>query len=274
MDPMDRRSFLLSAAALASCTLISPATARARIETRSYGPGKLDIHAPATGRPAPVIVYLHGGGWRRGNRRYVQEKPAYFNGLGLVFVSVDYRMLPEADVATQRDDVSAAMDWVRANIAQFGGDPKRIILMGHSAGAHLAALAALSTSRSKVIGMISNDTAVYDLGLYAKLRGGRLPRIHDQAFPDPGKWDSLSPASYVGQGTPPPALILWSRVRHHEATARSFAKLLRAAGGKAELFDGPDLTHMEINKLIGTPKGQSINTALETFLKSVGAIAV
>lgn len=271
---MDRRSFLFLAATLAGCAIVSPAVAKPGVQTRSYGPAKLDIYPTVTGVPAPVIVYFHGGGWRRGNRRYVQEKPTYFNSLGLVFVSVEYRLLPEADVATQRDDVSAAVNWVRSNIAQYGGDPDRIILMGHSAGAHLAALAAMSTSRSKVIGLIGNDTAVYDLKEYADLRGGRLPRIHNQAFPDPARWDSLSPATYVGQGTPPPALILWSRVRHHETTAKSFARKLRAAGGTVALFNGSNFSHMEINRVIGTPQGQSINAVLEAFLKSVGAIAV
>lgn len=271
---MDRRSFLLSAAVFASCALISPASARARRETRSYGPSKLDIYPTLTGVTAPVIVYLHGGGWRRGNRRYVQEKPAYFNSLGLVFVSVEYRLLPEADVTTQRDDVTAAVKWVRANIAQFGGDPDRIILMGHSAGAHLAALAALTSSRRMVRAFIANDVSVYDVAELARLKNGRLLPVFANAFPDKNQWAELSPATHAGPGTPPPALILYSRVRHHDVLSRSFGKTLRAAGGDVQLFDGRVFSHAEINKLIGTPKGRSINTALETFLKSVGAIAV
>lgn len=272
---MDRRAFLASAAALAATVFAFPAEARRQGRvTVSYGPAKLDIYAPAGAQgAAPVIVYAHGGGWRNGNRRYVQEKPAFFNGLGLVFVSIDYRMLPDAPVATQRDDVTAAVAWVRANIARHGGDPRRIFLMGHSAGAHLASLAALSAVRGSIAGLISNDTAVYDIQQYAALQGGRLPRIHQSAFPDQAQWADLSPASHVSQASGLPVLVLWSRLRHHPATARSFARVLRGAGANVQLFDGSRFSHLEINKLIGTPAGRPIDQALIDFLQSAGVSA-
>jgi acetyl esterase/lipase len=269
---MDRRAFLASAAALAATVFAFPAEARRQGRvTASYGPAKLDIYAPAGAQgAAPVIVYAHGGGWRNGNRRYVQEKPAFFNGLGLVFVSIDYRMLPDAPVATQRDDVTAAVAWVRENIARHGGDPRRIFLMGHSAGAHLASLSALTTARRMVRGFIANDVNVYDIEEYYRATGGKWMPVFAAAFPDQSQWAELSPATHAGPDTPPPALILWSRVRHHAAMAQSFAADLRAPGGRVRLFDGSKFSHAGINKLIGTPAGRPIDQALIDFLRSAG----
>ena len=96
----------------------------------------LDIY-PTSQPNAPVMIYVHGGGWRRGNKSNVDAKPAAFNQHGFAFISMDYRLIPEVDIAEQVGDVTAAIAWVKSNIARYGGDPNRIFLMGHSAGAHL-----------------------------------------------------------------------------------------------------------------------------------------
>jgi BD-FAE len=136
---MDRRKFLTLAASgmlAASLPVLRPAMAlAASAKTMSYGPGKLDVYSPG-GSGAPVIVYIHGGAWKAGNKGQVGAMPDYFNKRGYVFVSVGYSL--GSNVGQQADQVGQAINWVRANAASFGGDGGRIAVMGHSAGCHLA----------------------------------------------------------------------------------------------------------------------------------------
>jgi acetyl esterase/lipase len=117
---IDRRALLGLAAALAL-----PATAARAEDEIAYGEGpdrRLDVH----GRPglsgAPVLVYVHGGGWRRGDKRMVHDLPEYARRHGLLLVSVNYRMAPQVDAGGCAEDVAAAGAWVRTNIARYGGD--------------------------------------------------------------------------------------------------------------------------------------------------------
>lgn len=107
---------------------------------------KLDVYtlnaAPA-GSPRPVLLFVHGGGFvggsKAGNGYYPQNVTAWAARNGFVGVNIDYRLAPAAPWPAGRDDVAAAIAWVRANIAQYGGDPQHVVLWGHSAGAsHVA----------------------------------------------------------------------------------------------------------------------------------------
>ena len=99
---------------------------------------KLDIYAPDSAKNAPVIVHVHGGGWRIGNKRLVQEKPKAFNDKGYVFVSVGYPLLPNHPVETQAQSISNAVAWVHKNIGRYGGDPDNLTL-SHDATSSLRA---------------------------------------------------------------------------------------------------------------------------------------
>ena len=101
---------------------------------------QLDIYHPKKTKDAPVMVYIHGGGWRRGDKDRVGEKAVFFNSKGWVFISANYRLLPEGRHPNNVDDVAKAIAWTHDNIKKYGGDPEEIFIMGHSAGAHLAAL--------------------------------------------------------------------------------------------------------------------------------------
>ena len=94
------------------------------------------------------MVYVHGGGWKRGDKSRVGEKVEFFTGRGWVFVSVNYRLLPEGAHPANVNDVARALAWVHDHATDYGGDPDRLFLMGHSAGAHLAALVATSEGAS------------------------------------------------------------------------------------------------------------------------------
>ncbi|MFM7604248.1 MAG: alpha/beta hydrolase, partial [Prosthecobacter sp.] len=100
----------------------------------------LDVYAPAGVKDLPVLFWIHGGGWQTGDKSSVDHKPAWFMEKGFVVVSTNYRLLPEVDMGTLIRDVAAALGWVRKHIAEHGGDPKRVLVAGHSAGAQLAAI--------------------------------------------------------------------------------------------------------------------------------------
>src|SRR5262249_39554674 len=87
-----------------------------------------------------VVFWIHGGGWQTGDKSSVQLKPQAFMDKGFVFVSTNYRLLPDFDMGTIIRDIAKSIHWVHDNIAKHGGDPNRLLVMGHSAGAQRAAL--------------------------------------------------------------------------------------------------------------------------------------
>jgi acetyl esterase/lipase len=105
----------------------------------------LDVYAPAKAKDLPVVLMIHGGGWANGdkaNRDVGTNKARYFTAQGYVYVSINYRLSPAVQHPTHIEDVASAVSWVLENIATYGGDPARLTLMGHSAGAHLLLVSA------------------------------------------------------------------------------------------------------------------------------------
>ena len=100
----------------------------------------LDVYAPTKGKDLPVVVWIHGGGWRRGDKADVHNKPKAFVDKGFVLVSISYRFVPKVTVNEIAGDVAKAIRWTHDHAKDYGGDPNTIIVMGHSAGAQLAAL--------------------------------------------------------------------------------------------------------------------------------------
>ncbi|MET1072978.1 MAG: transketolase C-terminal domain-containing protein, partial [Umezawaea sp.] len=106
---------------------------------------RLDVYRPASiaAGGAPIILFLHGGGWRRGDKgmaQMVRNKAPHWLGKGFVFASANYRMLPDANAVQQADDAARALAFIQNRAKGWGGDPARVVLVGHSAGAHLVAL--------------------------------------------------------------------------------------------------------------------------------------
>src|SRR5262245_17586074 len=100
----------------------------------------LDVYASPSTKNAPVVFWIHGGGWQAGDKSDVAEKPRFFVEKGFVFVSVNYRLLPQVEMIDIFHDVAKSFRWVHDHIAEYGGDSKRVLVGGHSAGAQLAAL--------------------------------------------------------------------------------------------------------------------------------------
>ena len=149
-----------------------PYTAQAASKAQS-----LDIYLPTPRRGAaqtdelkPVHIYVHGGAWTMGDKALPLHETQIYTQRGIILVSVNYRLGPEHKYPANIQDIRAATQWVKANISRYGGDPDAIVLTGHSAGAHLVALAGVtqecrsnSSSEPNYKAIFSIDTAAYDL---------------------------------------------------------------------------------------------------------------
>lgn len=135
----------------------------------AYGQGnrqQLDIYAPRTSAGAqtlPVVFFIYGGSWCDGSRHQYSFVGRALAALGFVTVVADYRVLPEVEYPTFLDDGALAVQWVVDNIERYGGDPARIALMGHSAGAYNAAMLALDPAYLKARGLLSRVKCVVGL---------------------------------------------------------------------------------------------------------------
>ena len=132
---------------------------------------KLDIYLPENKKFSPVLVFIHGGGWRGGDKKNHEKKGEFFTKRGYVFISINYRLPPKAKHPLQIEDVASALNWIQENISQFKGKPDEIYILGHSAGAYLTAL--ISTDEQHlnehelgldiIKGAMLIDSATYDL---------------------------------------------------------------------------------------------------------------
>lgn len=112
----------------------------------------LDVYS-TDAKNLPVVVWIHGGGWQTGDKTDVQIKPKLFNDNGYVFVSINYRLLPDVEMGDIIRDVAKAIGWVHEHVSDYGGNPNQMYVMGHSAGAQLAALICIDERYLKAEGV-------------------------------------------------------------------------------------------------------------------------
>ncbi len=224
----------------------------------------------ASTTPAPVIFFVHGGGWSRGdktNGRVIEPKVAHWVAEGYVVISANYRMLP-TPVAQQVEDVAAAIAFAQSQAGLWGGDPKRFILMGHSAGAHLVALVgagARTAARPQPWrGAVLLDSAALDV---PAIMNNRHFGLYDRAFGnDPTQWTAVSPIAQLSQATPPMLAVCSSRRRESCGQADRFAAKANGLGGHVRVLR-EDLSHMEINATLGAESDYT--TQVDAFMRSV-----
>lgn len=232
-----------------------------------------DVYAPARANNAPVIFMVHGGGWRRGDksaRGVVQAKVANWVPRGFAVVSVDYPLLPDSPPLQQAQAVAKALATAQRDAAQWGGDPHRFVLMGHSAGAQLVALIsaepALATSQGAVpwLGTVALDSAAYDV---AAIMRDRHFGLYDEAFgSDHATWVAASPALQVKSRIAPFLAVCSSQRRDSCPQARRFADKARGHGNRIEVLP-VDLRHGEINAQLGLANDYTAN--VDVFLASL-----
>jgi arylformamidase len=241
---------------------------------------KLDIWPAATsGKRPPLIVYVHGGGWSRGDKATgTGSKPAYYNGLGLAFASLNYRLVPKVKPDDQARDIATAIAALRAQSSVLGFDPDRIILMGHSAGAHLAALVATDTRYlakadvpvSAIKGAVLLDGAGYDVPTQMADKRNRVAGIYDAAFgKDAAQQRALSPVAHVAGPNSANWLILHvDRRADAKAQSETLAGGLRANGARVAVKAVPGSTHMSVNQDAGIA-GSFVAGEISAFIASL-----
>lgn len=239
---------------------------------------KLDVYTPENagrgglfgGRKKGVILYAHGGGWVKGSRKKVYTMHKWLTANDYILVVPDYRKVPATSIDGQVDDVADAIEWTRRNIGRYGGDGKRIVIMGHSAGAHLVAMIG-AKRRASVRGIIPNDVQAYDMIAYGGMRGS-LGYPYLNAFGlELNDWVRWSPVTYARQGNGyPPHLFLHSgsNGERRRALTRGYAMELKSRGTSVQVFDGGRYTHGSIARLLGTP-GDEATRSVERFLAGV-----
>lgn len=244
-----------------------------------YGDGAretFDVYAPAKAHGAPVIFMVHGGAWRFGDksaRGVVQDKVAHWVPRGVIVVSVDYPMLPETSPLQQARDVGMALAAAQRDAKQWGGDPHKFVLMGHSAGAHLVALIsaepALAASQGALpwLGTVALDSAAYNV---ATIMQSRHLGLYDRAFgSDPAAWTTLSPIAQLQTGIAPFLAVCSSRRADSCGQAQAFAAKARGFGTRVEVLP-EDLSHGEINATLGQPSAYT--SAVDGFLASLDPV--
>lgn len=299
---MMRKSLL--AAVLAATTILAgaaPAGAQNRpwsepsakavpvaAETITYGSDplqSLDFRRPqGSGVKAPMILFVHGGGWKRGDKSNAtgRLKETHYPAEGYAFASTNYRLVPLATVEQQAQDVADALRALIDRADRLGIDRSRIVLMGHSAGAHLVALVgtderylkAAGLSFADVAGVIPVDGAAYDVPAQIAQAGRFMRRTYLQAFgSEPARQRFLSPTLHAAAPNAPRFLI--PHVERPDAVLQSqgLAEALHRAGTdvRSESFRGIGLRgHMEINRRLGDPD-YAATGVVDAWLKEVFA---
>lgn len=241
----------------------------------------LDVYAPASGTQHPVVVWVHGGGWMRGSKDEMHHKPDAFVAKGFVFVAMNYRFIPNVTMETIVRDVAKSVGWVHANISRYGGDPKRIFLMGHSAGAQLAALLctdaqylkAEKVALSNILGCVPVDGDTYDVPLQVATATARRKSLkqpppkwgHPEKFGNLQQQRALSAVNHVlpRRGIPP--FLLLHVADHTDTTAQAYRlwAALDQAGIPATLFGAESTDHVKLDADIGLPEDPATKALFE-----------
>ncbi|MDA1158959.1 MAG: alpha/beta hydrolase [Planctomycetota bacterium] len=248
----------------------------------------LDIYTPekSTDEKLPVMFWIHGGGWQAGDKSDVALKPEVLTERGFVVVSTNYRLLPEVTMDVLTRDVAKSFGWVYRNISKYGGDPQRIFVGGHSAGAQLAALVCIDDRYLKAEGVafdvlrgcVPVDGDTYDIPKIIMtaehrqaLYGGKMFTFgHRQKFGnDPEQHVDFSAVTHVakGKGIPPFLLLYFPGNPDTRAQAARLEAVLKESAIPVTTYGKRDSNHSRLNNDLGKPD----DPATEQFLKFLDA---
>lgn len=246
----------------------------------------LDIYSPAGARDLPVVFWIHGGGWEQGDKTQVKTKPQWFMDQGFVFVSTNYRLLPTVDMGTLIRDVAKAYAWTQQHIAEHGGDPKRVLVGGHSAGAQLAAILCTDerylqengNSLNSIIGCLPVDGDTYDIPAIIETAETRLrvhqfpPRVNghrDKFGGTPEKHKDFSAVYHIGKGKGIPPFLILHIVSSPDTTAQAkrLGNVLQEADVPVTIFGAKDSGHVKLNDDLGLPDDPATKALAEFVAK-------
>ncbi|MGH1353608.1 MAG: alpha/beta hydrolase [Thalassovita sp.] len=246
----------------------------------AYGPDprhRLDVYLPEQPLDAPVIVMVHGGGWRFGDKSNLnvwQNKVAHWTSQGTIVVAVNYRLLPQVGPVEQANDVALALSFVQRHSDGWGASEHNIVLMGHSAGGHLVAMLNANPTLAHMqgakpwLGSVVLDTAALDI---PQLMQNTRSRLYQDAFgDDPAYWAAASPLHLLTAGAPPVLLVCSTRRALPCPEARKFQAATQERGGKARTLP-VDYSHRSINAVLGLDK--AFTSQVDAFLIEIGLFA-
>ena len=249
---------------------------------------RLDIYAPENATNRPVIFWIHGGGWQTGDRTSIQLKPKAFVEKDFVFVSTGYRLLPKVEMVDIFHDIAKSIHWVHDHIAQYGGNPERIFVMGHSAGAQLAALVCIDDRYLKaeslqlgiIKGCVPVDGDTYDVPAIIETAETRrrvhgLPQAkwgHREKFGnDPAKHSDYSAVNHVtkDKGIPPFLIVHVADHPDTDAQAERLEAVLKSAGVATKRFAAQQTDHSKLNERLGQPNDPPTKAVFEFMAEAL-----
>ena len=236
----------------------------------------LDVYSPTGAKNLPVVFWIHGGGWQAGDKSSVQLKPQVFMDKGFVFVSTNYRLLPNVEIDVIFRDIAKSIHWVHDHIAEHGGDPKRMLVIGQSAGAQLAALICTDNRYLKLEGLplsiikgfVPVDGDTYDVPAIIETAETRR-RVHGQPQAKfghrekfgntPEKHRDFSAVTHVAKGKNIPPFLILHVADHPDnaAQAQRFGAVLKESGIPVTVFGAKETNHTKINENLGQPEDPS-----------------
>lgn len=236
----------------------------------------LDIWAPETagGTARPVVIFWYGGGWAKGDRTSYAFAGRALARAGFLVVIPDYRKVPQVHFPAFLDDGAEAVAWVEDNIAQFGGDPRRLAFMGHSAGAYEAIMLALDSKRLVAAGA---DPANVKAAVGLSGPYDFYPFTSDRAINAMSQWprpDETQPITFARADAPPLLLVTSDgdeTVR--PKNANNLGAKLRALGAPVEVKNYGPLDHEEIVMALSVPfrsKGPVLADSVAFLRKHLG----
>ncbi len=232
----------------------------------------------------PVIIYVHGGGWCKGDKsNKIENKVNLFRSLNYIFVSVNYRLSPfPFDISNNNRikypdhnvDIADALLWINDNIGQYGGNKHKIVLLGHSAGAHLVALTGTNKrflkskglSLESIKGVAVIDTEGFDIK--EQIANGNNQNMYINAFgTDSIQNIDASPIYNVVNTISYPKFFIAKRGNSERIKyANDFISILETNGVLVYQVNGSIYDHQGINNAIGKPNETLITNALKSFL--------
>ena len=253
-----------------------------RAAAKAVAKGELAPVAPAL---TPVFVFIHGGGWVAGHKEdYLGQKAPALAASGMMIASLGYRLAPQWKFPAEIEDVAAAIAWLHDNVARFGGDPDRMIVAGHSAGGHLAAL--VSTDErwlgahhlplTLFKGAVMLDSGSIDLNnLMTGPQEGRAQMMLPEVFgPDLSVLANYSPIRFIApnKGIPPYLLFFTPSAAREfaEPAVRAFAGALATCGIENEVVPALDKRHVAIHRDFGRPDDWVTRKVLEFCCAKLG----
>jgi acetyl esterase/lipase len=280
------RSLLLVALALlvSACTTLSLTVANVpamfahvkRSANIAFGPearDRLDVYQPQDTSPQPrtVIIFWHGGGWTDGNKGFYRFVGASLAQLGYVLVLPNYRVYPQVKFPDFLDDCARAVAWTQQHAGDFGGDPHRIVLMGHSAGAHMAAMLAINHSYLQRAGVNTHDI-IGLIGLSGPYGLAPNTPVLNTIFGAPYTPHDWQVIPYANAQVPPALLVhggadslVWP------SNTQDLAAALRAQGVRVELKIYPGRGHGDTVAGLSVPARKRAPTLqdIAAFLKTL-----